>query len=354
MSKLFEPITLRGLTVKNRIWMSPMCQYSATDGVITDFHLIHYGIRALGGFGLIIAEATGVSPDGRITPGCAGLWNDEQENAWSAVVADVHAGGAKMAIQLIHAGRKASVAVPWAENGDKSVPIDDGGWQTVGPTDVAMPGLATPRGLTTDEVAAIPAQFAAAAYRAVQAGFDAVEIHAAHGYLIHQFLSPLVNTRADRYGGSPENRARLVYEVADAIRLVVPDDFPVLVRVSASDWLDGGLTPEIVADVVNGLAERGVDLCDTSSGGLLPARIKYGPGYQVPFARAIKERTSIPVGTVGGITDAAQAESILVDDDADVVIIGRAALRDPMWPLRAAHELGDKVAWPVQYQRGAF
>ena len=352
--KLFQPITLRGLTIKNRIWLAPMCQYSAVDGVVNNFHLVHYGARALGGFGLLIAEATGVTPEGRITPGCAGIWNDEQVKAWLPIVDEVHKGGAKFAIQLQHSGRKGSAAVPWAPETNVSAPISDGGWETVGPTAEAFPGLAAPHALTTEEVAAIPEAFAAAAQRADEAGFDAVEIHAAHGYLLHQFLSPLTNTRSDQYGGSPENRVRLLYEVASAIRAVFPAEKPVFVRVSASDWTEGGLTPEIVATVINGLAERGVDFCDTSSGGLLPAPIQHGPGYQVPFAAAIRERTSIPVGAVGSITEAAQAEQILEDGKADVILVARAGLRDPMWPLRVAHDLGVQVPWPVQYDRAPF
>jgi len=331
-----------------------MCQYSAHDGVVNDFHVIHYGSLALGGFGLLIAEATGVSPEGRITPNCAGLYNDAQVEAWARVVKAVHDAGAKMAVQLQHAGRKASVAIPWAPNGSLSVGPNQGGWQTVGPTAEPYPGLAAPRALTTDEVAAIPADFANAAANAVKAGFDAVEIHAAHGYLIHQFLSPLTNTRTDRYGGSPENRARLVYEVAEAIRRVVPAEMPVFVRVSATDWTAGGLEPADFAPVVTHLAELGVDFCDVSSGGLVPAAAPDGPGYQVPLARAIKEKVSVPVGVVGEISDAAQAETILRNDDADVILIGRAALKNPHWPLWAAHKLGAQVTWPDQYERAMW
>jgi 2,4-dienoyl-CoA reductase-like NADH-dependent reductase (Old Yellow Enzyme family) len=352
--KLFEPITLRGLTVKNRIWLSPMCQYTAAEGVVNDFHLAHYTARALGGFGLLIAEATGISPQGRITPGCAGIWTDEQTEAWARVVTAVHNAGAKFAIQLQHSGRKGSAAVPWAPKTNVSVTDAEGGWQTVGPTTEAFPGLAAPHALSTAEVEAIPAAFARAAERADRAGFDAVEIHGAHGYLVHQFLSPLSNTRTDKYGGSAKNRARLVNEIAEAIRAVFPAVKPVFIRVSASDWLLGGLTPEVVAHVVAGLKARGVDFCDTSSGALLPAPIKAGPGYQVPFARVIKTDAHIAVGAVGEITEADQAAEIVENGDADVVLLGRAALRDPMWPLRAAHDLGVKVAWPVQYERGAF
>jgi 2,4-dienoyl-CoA reductase-like NADH-dependent reductase (Old Yellow Enzyme family) len=352
--KLFDSITLREPEVKNRLWLSPMAMYSANDGVVNDFHLIHYGTRALGGFGLLIAEATGVVPEGRITPGCAGLWNEAQVAAWQPVVKAVHANGAKFAVQLGHAGRKGSVGRPWEALSDKPVPDDGGGWEPVGATEASFPGLKIPRALTTEEVAAIPEQFATAAKRADAAGFDAVEIHAAHGYLIHQFLSPLVNTRTDVYGGTPANRARLLQEIVVAIRKVFSEQKPVLVRVSASDWLPGGLTSEDVAVVVKNLAELGVDFCDTSSGGVLPAPISGGPGYQVPFARAIKDITGIPTGTVGLITEASQAEKILDDGDADVVLIGREALRDPMFPLRAAAALGAEVTWPPQYARAPF
>jgi len=359
VSLLFEPITILGLTVKNRVWLPPMCQYSAINGVVNDWHRVHYGARAVGGFGLLIAEATGISPEGRITPQCAGIWNDDQVAAWAPIVAFAHQHGAAMGIQLQHAGRKASTYWPWAAS-QGSVPSSDGGWETLAPSAVEFPGYAEPKEMTLDDIQKVIHDFAAAAVNADKAGFDAVEIHAAHGYLLHQFLSPLSNFRTDEYGGSLDNRARLLREVVVAIRQVFPVTKPVFVRVSATDWLPGGLTPAEVAAAVAPLKELGVDLVDASTGGLLPARIPgVGPGYQLPAARELKESTGLLTAAVGLITEPKQAEQVLAEGDADIVLIGRAALRDPSWPLRAAHELrvssADPAAeWPVQYNRGYY
>ena len=343
---------LRDLTVRNRAWLSPMCQYSAgSDGVPTDWHLAYYGARATGGFGLLIAEAAAVVPQGRISPNDVGLWSDDQVPAWRRVTEFVRAQGAAMAVQLAHAGRKAGVHRPWSPL-QGSVTLPDGGWTTVGPTDVPFSGYAAPVALTTEQVAEIPGQFAAAARRADDAGFDAVEVHAAHGYLLHQFLSPLTNTRADRYGGSPSNRARLLAETVAAVRAVWPAHKPLLVRVSATDWAAGGLEPVDVAAALSGLK---IDLVDVSTGGLVdvvPPRI--GPGYQVPHARRIMQATGFKVGAVGLITEPEQAETILRDGAADAVLLGRVALRDPHWPLRAAHALRSEVNWARQFERGAW
>ncbi|WP_043604697.1 NADH:flavin oxidoreductase/NADH oxidase [Cellulomonas carbonis] len=354
---MFRPLALRGLTVRNRVWLAPMCQYSAVEGVPGDWHLVHLAARAHGGFGLLLTEATAVVPEGRITPQDTGLWSDEQEHAWARVVDVVHAAGAPVAVQLAHAGRKASTYRPW-DTRRGTVPPEDGGWPTVAPSAVAFEGYAEPTAMTTEQVQDVVRAFADAAARADRAGFDAVEVHAAHGYLLHQFLSPLSNHRADAYGGTPENRARLLREVVAAVRAAWPEDKPVLVRVSATDWVEGGLTPDDVAAALVSL--DGVDLVDVSSGGLVPATIPVGTGYQVPLARHVGEVTGLPVSAVGLLTDATEAEAVLVAGDADAVMVGRAALRDPMWPLRAAHELGVPVApdgpapWPAQYLRGTF
>jgi 2,4-dienoyl-CoA reductase-like NADH-dependent reductase (Old Yellow Enzyme family) len=353
---LFSPLTLRGTTFANRVWLAPMCQYSAVDGMPDDWHLVHLGARAAGGFGLVIAEATAVVPEGRITPQDTGLWDDAQVTAWRRVTDPIHANGSLAGVQLAHAGRKASTYRPWeAEHG--SVPLPDGGWDTVAPSAVAYPGLRAPVELTDAQVADVPRQFAAAAGRALAAGFDVVEIHAAHGYLLHQFLSPLSNQRTDEYGGALENRARLLVEVVDAVRGTWPQDRPLLVRVSATDWLHGGLTVEEVTAVAKDLAGHGVDLVDVSTGGNAPATIAVGPGYQVPAARAVRAGSGLPVAAVGLIESPQQAEQVLVDGAADVVLLGRAALREPSWPLRAAHELGvpvERAPWPAQYRRGTW
>jgi 2,4-dienoyl-CoA reductase-like NADH-dependent reductase (Old Yellow Enzyme family) len=353
--QLFEPITLRSLTVRNRVWLAPMCQYSAVDGVPSDWHLVHLGARATGGFGLVLTEASAVLPEGRISPEDAGIWNDEQAEAWRRIVDFVHGQGAPIGVQLAHAGRKASTYRPWAaESG--TIPAADGGWQAVAPSDVPFEGYADPVALTVEEIAHVVEAFADATRRAVSVGFDTVEVHAAHGYLLHQFLSPLSNRRDDDYGGSFENRARLVLEVVDAVRAALPESAPLLVRISGTDWIDGGWDLEQSKRLGVLLKEHGVDLVDVSSGGNAPASIPLEPGYQVPLSAGVREG-GVATGAVGLITDPEHAEKIVANGEADIVLLARAALREPAWPLRAAHELGvaaDDAPWPDQYTRGRW
>ena len=350
MSLLHSPLTLRGTTFRNRAWVSPMCQYSAEHGMPGDWHLVHLGARAVGGAGLVLTEATAVMPEGRISPQDTGIWNDEQAAAWARIARFVQEQGAAAGMQLAHAGRKASTQRPW--DGRGYVEPADGGWQTVSASDLPYADWPAPHPLGHDELRTLTQDFATAAHRALDAGFDTIELHAAHGYLLHQFLSPLSNTRDDEYGGSFDNRVRYPLEVVDAVRAVWPDDRPLLVRISATDWADGGWTLEESVDLACRLKEHGVDLVDVSSGGLVPQqRIEVGPGYQVPFAEAIRTGAGIATGAVGMITEAVQAEKVLADGQADVVLLARELLRDPHWPLRAAHELGDDVPWPPQYER---
>jgi 2,4-dienoyl-CoA reductase-like NADH-dependent reductase (Old Yellow Enzyme family) len=348
---------LRGLTIPNRIFLAPMCQYQCEqkDGVPHDWHLVHLGARATGGFGMIIAEATGVVPEGRITPQCPGLWNEEQQEAWKHIVDFCHTYGAKTAIQLAHAGRKASTYRGFEAHQSGSVPLDDGGWETIAPSAVAFPGLATPREATAEDIAHVVSAFAAAARRADAAGFDAVELHAAHGYLLFEFLSPLSNHRTDGYGGDLAGRSRLLLEVTDAVREVWPEEKPLLVRISATEWTDGGFTVEEATEVARMLGEHGVDLIDVSSGGNVVAKIPAAPGYQVKLARAVRA-AGLPVSAVGLITEPAQAQAILDEGSADVISLARVALREPSWPLRAAAELdADAMArYPDSYQRGRW
>jgi 2,4-dienoyl-CoA reductase-like NADH-dependent reductase (Old Yellow Enzyme family) len=330
-----------------------MCQYSSEDGFPTDWHLVHLGALARGGAGLVITEATAVNPEGRITPWDAGIWSDEQADAYARIVRFLHDQGAAAGIQLAHAGRKASTQRPW--DGDGYVEPADGGWQTVAPSPIAFGDWAAPRELSTQEIREVVRAFADAAVRADRAGFDVVEIHAAHGYLLHQFLSPLTNARTDEYGGSFDNRVRIVIEVVDAVRAVWPESKPLFVRFSATDWVEGGWTVEETGDLSRILKDHGVDLVDVSSGGLVPhARIAVGPGYQVPFARAMREASGLPTAAVGLITEPKQAEEILEEGSADAILLARAVLREPSWPQRAAYELGDDVYWPEQYARAAW
>lgn len=357
VSALFAPITLRGLTVRNRIWLAPMCQYSVErqDGVPTDWHLVNLGARAQGGFGLLLTEATAVTADGRISPQDTGLWDDNQRDAWTRIVDFVHAQGAAIGVQLAHAGRKASTYRGFADEAQGSVPADDGGWVTVSSSDEAFPGYAAPRAMTLADIAAVVTAFGEAARRSVEAGFDTVEVHGAHGYLIHQFLSPLANHRTDAYGGDFEGRIRLLVEIVDAVRSNVPADMPVLVRLSATDWTEGGWDAEQTVAVSAVLKEHGVDLVDVSSGGAVLAQIPVGPGYQLPVARAVREGAGLPSGAVGMITSPQQAERVLTSGDADIVLLARAALREPAWPQRAAAELGvdwHVAGYPDQYARG--
>jgi 2,4-dienoyl-CoA reductase-like NADH-dependent reductase (Old Yellow Enzyme family) len=356
MTKLFEALTIRDLTVRNRVWVAPMCQYSAEerDGAPTEWHLVHYGSRAAGGAGMVVVEATAVSPEGRISPWDTGIWNDEQADGWAYIIDFMHGQGSAVGVQLAHAGRKASVYREWSGHG--SVEEANGGWQSVSATDEAFDGYAAPRKLETAEVSDVVKEFINAARRAQDAGFDAVEIHAAHGYLIHQFLSPLTNQRTDIYGGTLENRARMLIEIVEGIRAEVGEGMPIMVRFSATDYVEGGWDEEQTSTVAAWCAQAGADLFDISTGGLVTGvKIPTGPGYQVPIAEFVADRVDEPVAVVGQITTGAQAEDILQRGNVDVIMIGRAELRDPMWPLRAAHELGVEVAyWPNQYARGKF
>ncbi|MFN3866211.1 MAG: NADH:flavin oxidoreductase/NADH oxidase [Demequina sp.] len=354
---LFSPITLRGTTVRNRLWVAPMCQYSVErrDGVPTDWHLVHLGGMARGGAGLVMAEATAVLPEGRITPWDTGLWNDEQRDAWARIVTFMHSQGAAAGIQLAHAGRKASTHRGLEGHG--AVTQDDGGWDPLGPSRLPFTGLADPLPMTHSQIADAVAAFGAAAQRALDAGFDVLELHAAHGYLLHEFLSPLSNDRTDEYGGSLENRARIVLESLAQVRRVAGDDVPVLVRLSATDWMEPeGWTLEDTVTLSGWLREAGADLIDVSSGGnVAGARITVGPGYQVPFAAKVREGAQIPTCAVGLITDPDLAERIVASGEADAVMAGREFLRDPHFALRAAHELGVPLDyWPTQYERGTF
>ncbi len=353
MSRLFSPLTLRELTLRNRVFVSPMCQYSCVDGVPGDWHLAHLGARAAGGAGLVIAEATAVSPEGRISPADCGLWNDAQAQAWARIARFVRSQGAAAGIQLAHAGRKASTAVPW--DGGAALAPEAGGWTVLAPSPIAFsPASPMPREMTAAEIAALPGLFAAAASRALAAGFEVVELHFAHGYLVHEFLSPLSNRRSDAYGGAFAGRARLALDIAEAVRRVWPQRLPLFARVSATDWLDGGWDLPQTVELARGLKARGVDFIDCSSGGLAPhAKIPLGPGYQVPFAEAVRREVGVAVGAVGLITEPAQAEAIVAEGKADAVLLARELLRDPHWPLRAAKALGASAPWPRQYLRAA-
>lgn len=350
MSKLFTPIQFRNTTIKNRIFVSPMCQYSAVDGLPDHWHLVHLGSRAVGGAGLVIAEATAVCPEGRITPACLGIWSDTHTQAFRPIVAFIKQQGALAGIQIAHAGRKASSQAPWL--GGKCIPPAAGGWQTVAPSALAFSSEhGVPHALSLTEIATIISQFADATRRALDAGFDVVELHCAHGYLIHEFLSPLSNQRTDEYGGSLENRARLALQIAKTVREIWPQDKPVFVRISATDWLEGGWDLAQSIQLSIWLKEIGIDLIDCSSGGLADAKIPAGPGYQTSFAGSIRSEAKIPTGAVGLITSAAQAEHILINGQADAILLARELLRDPYWPLNAARELRTDLEWPVQYAR---
>ena len=352
-------MTLRGVTARNRIWLAPMCQYSvlAQDGIPTDWHLVHLGSRATGGFGLVMTEATAVVPEGRISPEDTGIWSDEHIAPWRRISEFVKSEGAVAGIQLAHAGRKASTHGIFTD-GTGAMAVEDGGWEVVGPSAEAFTGLLEPHALSTDGIAGIVKAFADAAIRADKAGFDVVEIHSAHGYLLHEFLSPLSNKRDDTYGGSFDNRTRILVEVVEAVRAVWPENKPLFVRFSASEWVEGGWTVEETAELSKVLGDHGVDLVDVSSGGnVAEADIKIGPGYQVPFAHQVRESSGVPTVAVGLITNPQQAEDVLVDGSADAVMLARAALREPAWPLRAAHELGidwHDAPYPKQYTRGAW
>ncbi|MET0655473.1 MAG: NADH:flavin oxidoreductase/NADH oxidase [Pseudoxanthomonas sp.] len=348
---LFQPFIQRSLTLRNRIVVSPMCQYSLPDGVPGDWHLAHLGSRAVGGASLVITEAAAVSAEGRISPVDAGFWNDAQAQAWSRIASFVRAQGAVAGTQLAHAGRKASTAEPW--KGGKAVAPADGGWGPVAPSALAFSDdYPFPAALDEAGISKVIADFRAAAVRALEAGFELIELHAAHGYLLHQFLSPLSNRRADRWGGSFENRIRLVREVLLALRQVWPEQYPLWLRISATDWAEGGWDIEQSVALSRGLSELGVDLVDVSSGGLVPGvKIPVAPGYQVGFAARIRKEAGIATGAVGLITEPRQAEDVIDREEADVVLLAREELRDPYWPRRAAKELGAEIDVPLQYQR---
>ena len=349
MPTLFEPLALRGLTLKNRLVVSPMCQYSAQDGFANDWHLVNLGSRAVGGAGLLIQEATAVSPEGRITPEDLGLWDDAQIAFLARINQFIESQGSAPGIQLAHAGRKGSTHAPWRGSGA----VAEGGWPVVAPSALRFAdNYPLPEALDALGIKKVVADFHYAAGRSVRAGFRLIEIHAAHGYLLHQFLSPLSNQRTDEYGGSFENRIRLLLEVVTAVRLAVPEDFPVIVRLSATDWAEGGWAPADTVRLAGWLRERSIDLIDCSTGGnLASAKIPVGPGYQVQFAEQVRREAGIPTGAVGLITTAAEAEAIVASGQADLVLLAREELRDPYFPLHAAHALSADVAWPPQYER---
>jgi 2,4-dienoyl-CoA reductase-like NADH-dependent reductase (Old Yellow Enzyme family) len=351
---LFSPMTIRGVTLRNRIGVSPMCQYSSVDGFATEWHLVHLGSRAVGGAGAVIAEATAVTSDGRISPGDLGIWSDAHAAALAPCARFIEMHGAVAGVQLAHAGRKASTAAPWEGGG--YLDLSQGGWRPIrAPSAVPFHAEApVPEALDAGGIAEVVDAFAQGSRRAREAGFRLVEIHAAHGYLLHQFLSPLSNHREDEYGGGFENRTRIVREVVQAVRREWPDELPLFVRISATDWVEGGWDAEQSVELARMLGPLGVDVIDCSSGGnVARVRIPIGPGYQVEFAERIRREAGVATAAVGLITSAAQADAILREGRADLVLLARQLLRDPYWPLHAAKELGVPLAWPVQYQRAA-
>ena len=354
MPGLFDPLAIGGLTFANRVFVSPMCQYSSKDGYANDWHFVHLGSRAVGGAGLVLTEATAVLPEGRISPQDLGIWDDGHIEMLRRIVTFIHEQGSIAGMQVAHAGRKASTRRPWEAQG--TVPESEGGWtKVVAPSALAFgETYPMPQALTIDGIQEVIAAFAAAARRACQAGFRVLEIHAAHGYLIHEFLSPLSNRREDNYGGSFENRTRLCREVVTAVRSAWPKELPLFLRISATDWIDGGWDIDESVKLAAELKQMGVDLIDCSSGGNVPhAKIPVGPGYQVAFAERIRREAGIMTGAVGMITSPVQAEHIIRTGQADAVIMAREFLRDPYWPLRAARDLSQPIAWPVQYLRAA-
>lgn len=350
-SQLFSPLQIKSITLKNRITVSPMCQYSAQDGFANDWHLVHLGSRATGGAGLIIQEATAVSPEGRISPGDLGLWKDEQIEKMQQINQFIISQKSVPGIQLAHAGRKASAAAPW--EGGRKLDETQGGWDTVAPSAVAYHHTENaPVALDKTGIQKVISDFKSATKRAVQAGFQVLEIHAAHGYLLHQFLSPLSNFRTDEYGGSFENRIRLTLDVVESVQSEWPENLPLFVRISATDWAEGGWNAEESVQLSKILKEKGVDLMDVSSGGLVShQQIPLGPNYQVPFAESIKKETGIGTGAVGLITEATQAEEIIASGKADLVLFARESLRNPNLGLKFAEELHADIQWPKQYER---
>jgi 2,4-dienoyl-CoA reductase-like NADH-dependent reductase (Old Yellow Enzyme family) len=351
MSRLFSPLKIKDIELKNRIAVSPMCEYSSEDGFANDWHLVHLGSRAVGGAGLVIQEATAVSPEGRITAKDLGIYKEEHVEKLKQITNFIHAHDAVAGIQLAHAGRKASHAIPW--EGGKQLKIKEGGWQTLSASAISFAeDEKPPVALTENDIKKVLDDFESAALRALKAGYKIIEIHAAHGYLINQFLSPLSNTRDDEYGGSFENRIRLLIEITIAIKKVWPENYPLFVRISASDWIEGGWDIEQSVRLSIILKNMGVDLMDCSSGGTSPhAKIPLGPGYQVPFAERVKKETGILTGAVGLITTPQQAEEILEKEQADIILLAREFLRDPYFPMHAAQSLGEDIKWPSQYER---
>lgn len=352
MSSLFSPLSIRTIQLKNRIVVSPMCQYSSEDGFSTDWHLVHLGSRAVGGAGLIFTEATAVSADGRISPEDLGIWKDDHIEGLQRITRFIRQNGSVAGIQLAHAGRKASHRRPW-EGGNLILPTDERGWQTVGPSAISFQGAGPePVALTAKGIENVLANFQMAAQRALTAGFQVIEIHAAHGYLLHEFLSPFSNQRTDGYGGPFSNRIRLLLEVVERVQAVWPADLPLFVRISATDWTEGGWTIDDSVALAGILKNRGVDVVDCSSGGNVSnAKIPVKPGYQVPFAERIRKETGVMTAAVGLITSAEQANAILTSGQADLVLLAREFLRDPYFPLHAAQTTGAATAWPVQYER---
>jgi len=353
MAKLFEPLVMRGVTFRNRIGVSPMCQYSVKGGLPTDWHMVHLGSRAVGGAGMVIAEASAVTPEGRISPRDTGIWSQSHADHWRPIAKFINDHGAVPGIQLAHAGRKASTAVPWEGGG--AVAPDHDGWRPIGPGEEPFsPTYPVPRAMSAEDIRDVRDAFVAAAKRAVDAGFRVIEIHAAHGYLLHSFYSPLSNKRTDDYGGSFANRIRLTLEIATAVRAAISEDTPLFVRLSCSDWTDGGWTIEDSVELAKQLKAIGVDAIDCSSGGNVPnAKIPTGPGYQVPFAKAIRHQAEITTAAVGMITEPQQAEAIIANGDADLVLLAREMLRDPYWPIHTARalEVDVKGLAPIQYGR---
>jgi 2,4-dienoyl-CoA reductase-like NADH-dependent reductase (Old Yellow Enzyme family) len=351
MSKLFSELQIGNLVLKNRIIMSPMCQYSAHDGFATDWHLIHYGSRAVGGVAAVIQEATAVSPEGRISYGDLGIWKDEQMPKLNEIVKAVSDNGSIPGIQLAHAGRKASCDLGWNQGGQ--LKEGENSWQTVAPSPIPFyPDDKPPMELSKEQIEEVIQDFSLAAQRSILAGYKIIEIHAAHGYLIHQFLSPLTNLRKDEYGGTLENRVRLLLRIVDAIQSLLDNEHSLWVRISATDWADNGWNPEESVQLAFLLKDKGVDVIDVSTGGNLPhVKIPAGKNYQVPFATEIKKRTGIITGAVGLITEANQAEEILQNDEADLISLGRELLRDPYFAVHAAKQLDENIQWPLQYER---
>ncbi|MCB9412189.1 MAG: NADH:flavin oxidoreductase/NADH oxidase [Actinobacteria bacterium] len=349
-SALFTPLTLRGVTLPNRAWVSPMCMYSAVDGLANEWHRVHYGALATGGAGLLMVESAAVLAEGRISGGDLGLWNDRQSEALRPIVEFAHAQGMKIGIQIAHAGRKASTFAPGT--GEGSVPLSDGGWQTVAPVASHYGAERVPKALDEQGIAAVVQATAEAAARAADAGFDVLEIQCGHGYLLHEFCSPLTNLRTDGYGGSFDGRTRIVRETVEAVRQVWPAHLPLFVRISATDWVDGGWTIADTVALAQSLRDLGIDLVDCTSGGLEPGELPDPyPAYEVDFAASVRNATGLASTAVGFITEASQAELLIASGQADAVMLGRVMLRQPRWPLAAAGELGDEVPWPLPYDR---